>query len=68
MEWHGTPDEAAALTEAISHNCDCTFGIMGVRLSTCKAHDAFTHDQKWCDNLVFLRRYYVVHPSKKEEM
>lgn len=50
--WNGTHAEAQALIEAISHNCGCEFGIMGVRKSTCAPHDAFAHDQRFLDGLL----------------
>lgn len=54
--FHGTEDEMRDLLNALTRNCACTFGLMGVRLTTCAPHDALVHDQRWLDHLLFARR------------
>lgn len=56
--WNGTHAEGQALIEAIAHNCQCEFGIMGVRKTTCPPHESFSHSQRWLDGLLvaFHRR------------
>lgn len=58
-EFHGTQMESFDLVNAIGHNCDCTFGLMGVRLSTCVPHAALLADQRWLDGLVWMRRDHI---------
>jgi len=52
--WHGTPQEAISLANALTNNCACEFGHMGTRLTTCAAH-AMIEDQRTLDGLVFAR-------------
>jgi len=53
--WHGTQQDAFELATAIGRNCTCEFGIMGVRLSTCSAHNMLVEDQRALDGLLFVR-------------
>jgi hypothetical protein len=46
--WHGSSDEAAALTLAIVHNCACD------GKTCCGAHLAL-FDQRWLDSILFFR-------------
>lgn len=54
--WHGTQAESFALVNAIARNCQCTFGVMGIRTSTCEPHRAMVEDQRWMNGLLFMRR------------
>lgn len=54
--WHGTQEESAALVNAIARNCNCQFGLMGVRTSTCPPHHMLIEDQRALDGLLFMRR------------
>lgn len=56
----GTQQEGFDLVNALSHNCDCKFGLMNVRLSTCVPHAALIADQRWIDALVFERRRFAI--------
>jgi hypothetical protein len=56
VSWHGTPQESLALLDAITRNCTCEFGVMGVRLSVCSAHRMLTEDQRALDGLLFAHR------------
>jgi hypothetical protein len=56
VNWHGTQEESFALISAISRNCTCEFGLMGVRLSVCAPHALLTDDQRALDGLLFARR------------
>ena len=59
--WGGTPDEFRELSTAISHNCECEFSLMNIRVKTCAPHKAVTEDQRFCDGLIYARRYWAVH-------
>jgi len=50
--WKGTSIEGQALITALGNNCACEFGVMGVRKTTCSAHDAFAHEQRFLDGLL----------------
>ncbi len=54
--WHGTETEGAELVAAINRNCTCQYTPQGVRLSTCGVHTAFVTDQRWLDDMLFMRR------------
>lgn len=56
VQWHGTVEESNALVSAIANNCECKFGLMGARMSTCVPHQAMIEDQRWLDGLLFGRR------------
>ena len=56
VEWHGNQDESQALVAAVGANCECSFGVMGVRISTCPPHKAMVEDQRFLDGLLFMRR------------
>jgi hypothetical protein len=61
--WHGTPEETAALLQAINRFCAgkgregdyCPRGSRGERLGTCAAH-ALLLDQRALDGLLWMRR------------
>ena len=53
--WHGTQQESFDLVNAIARNCACQFGLMGVRLSMCGAHQMLSEDQRALDGLLFVR-------------
>ena len=54
--WHGTEQESSELLAAITKNCDCKYGLMGVRISTCHPHRMLVEDQRALDGLLFARR------------
>jgi hypothetical protein len=54
--WHGDQIESFELVNAISRNCECVFGPMGVRVTTCAPHRGLSEDQRWLNGLVFMRR------------
>jgi hypothetical protein len=54
--WHGNQQESFDLVSAVAHNCDCTFGAMGVRLATCAPHRMLMEDQRALNGLLFARR------------
>ena len=54
--WHGTNEENFALAQAIAPNCDCQFGMMGIRVATCTLHKAMQFDQHWLDHMLWARR------------
>jgi hypothetical protein len=56
VSWNGTQEESFALIAAISRNCTCEFGLMGVRLSACTSHRMLTEDQRALNGLLFARR------------
>jgi hypothetical protein len=58
LEWQGTAEEAAALTQALANNCQCKYNAANVRIGDpCPAHHAFLTDQRFLNGLVFARRY-----------
>jgi hypothetical protein len=54
--WHGSAQETTDLVTAITRNCQCEFGAMGVRLTTCPAHKMMLNDQRALNGLLFVRR------------
>lgn len=54
--WHGTTVEGAELQRAIARNCECQYGAFGVRIATCKPHEALMSDQRFLDGLLLMRR------------
>lgn len=54
--WHGTQDESFALVSAISRNCSCEFGVLGVRTRVCIPHQMLLEDQRALNGLLFARR------------
>jgi hypothetical protein len=56
IRWNGTREESLALVNAIARNCDCQFGLMGVRLKTCSLHRMLVEDQRALNGLLFARR------------
>ncbi len=52
--WPGSQEEAHALTAAVMRNCVCSYGVMGVRLTTCPPH-AMLLDPDAVKHLLFLR-------------
>jgi hypothetical protein len=63
--WHGTDREAEQLLAAIARNCTCSFGLMGVRLSTCGPHRMLTDEQRTLDGLLF--GHYIAERLIREE-
>ncbi len=55
--FHGTPEEIALLLAAVARYCECGYGLMGVRISTCGGHTMMVSDQRALDGLVFERRW-----------
>ena len=53
--WNGTPGEYLDLTRVLDRNCACQFGLMGVRLTRCGAHE-LTEDQRALNGLLYGRR------------
>src|SRR6266566_1175989 len=51
VNWTGTADETDALMAAITRNCQCTYGLMGMRIATCIPHQALLADQRWLNGL-----------------
>ena len=53
--WHGSDTERTDLLNAIARNCDCTYGLMGVRVATCAPHTALVEDQQFLDHVLYVR-------------
>ena len=53
--WNGTPGEYLDFTCVLDRHCGCEFGVLGVRLTRCGAHD-LTDDQRALNGLLFARR------------
>lgn len=64
-EFHGNSDENADLINAIARNCDCTYGLMGVRTSTCGGHMMLLMDQRALDGLLCYR--HLANDLRREE-
>jgi len=56
VTWNGTQQESFDLVSAVAHNCACEFGLMGVRVATCTAHQMLVEDQRALNGLIFARR------------
>ena len=54
--WNGTREESQDLVSAIARNCVCEYGLRGIRIRTCAAHQMLADDQRALDGLVFVRR------------
>jgi hypothetical protein len=54
--WPGTPQENLDLMRAVTRNCACEFGLMGMRLTSCPAHQMLAEDQRALNGLLFGRR------------
>ncbi len=54
--WYGSQQESFDLVNAVARNCECQFGMMGVRLSTCAPHRMLMEDQRALNGLLFARR------------
>jgi len=54
--FHGTEAEGLFLIDAIAHNCTCAYDMTGQRTSSCPAHDALLHEQRFIDGLLVSRR------------
>lgn len=52
--WHGTDEEASALSEAIGRNCGCE--TADGAFFRCAAHRMLEGDQRAVDGLLFARR------------
>ena len=76
--WNGTPSEYLELTRVLGHNCGCEFGMMGVRLTRCGAHDLI-EDQRALNGMLYGRRIAatlrdeewlvpaVAHPARRAQ-
>ena len=60
--WHGTPDESQALTRVLTYWCTqkgegehCTYGLMGMRMTTCASHKMLIEDQRALDGLLYAK-------------
>ncbi len=53
--WHGSEIEAGELRIALSNNCACVFGALGVRTTTCPPHQSETTSQRFLDGLLAYR-------------
>ncbi|TME95529.1 MAG: hypothetical protein E6I52_22235 [Chloroflexi bacterium] len=53
--WNGTPGEYLDFTCVLDRHCGCEFGVLGVRLTRCGAHD-LTDDQRALNGLLYGRR------------
>lgn len=52
--WHGDAAEADRLVLALEHNCTCDWDSAHVaRLRPCAAHDAFVHEQRFVDGVLY---------------
>ena len=56
VSWHGTQQESFDLVNAITRNCTCELGLMGVRMETCGSHRMLMEDQRALNGLLFMRR------------
>ena len=65
VAWRGIGDETERVLEAVAHNCDCEFGLVGVRLSTCAAHQMLVDDQRALNGLLFGT--YLAARLRREE-
>lgn len=54
-EFHGTPEEAQALEQALRANCSCTYDEMGYCTERCVPHKALIEDQRFIDGLLCER-------------
>lgn len=66
IAWHGTGPEIDSLLQAVAHNCGCEFGVAGIRMSTCGAHQMLVDDQRALNGLLFGR--YLAPRLFREEM
>ena len=41
---------------AVKNNCECRFGLMGIRLTSCPAHLMLASDRRALDGMLFARR------------
>jgi hypothetical protein len=64
--WHGTGRETESLLEAVAHNCGCEFGVAGIRMSTCGAHQMLVDDERALNGLLFGR--FLAPRLFREEM
>src|SRR5207302_4209045 len=53
--WNGTLGEYLDFTRVLDRHCGCEFGVLGVRLTRCGAHD-LTDDQRALNGLLYGRR------------
>lgn len=54
--WHGTPEEYRELATAISENCTCINGPMGLPGFKCKLHVSFHESQEFLNRMLWGRR------------
>ena len=64
VSWNGTPGEYLELTRTLNRNCGCEFGLMGMQVSRCPAHDLL-EDQRALNGLLYARS--IVDTLKDEE-
>jgi hypothetical protein len=65
IAWHGTGLETESLLQAVAHNCGCEFGLTGIQMSTCGAHQMLVEDQRALNGLLFGR--YLAPRLLREE-
>lgn len=65
IAWSGTPQDRLDLLRAAKNNCECQFGLMGVRLTSCSAHLMVATDRRALDGMLFAR--HIAAKLKDEE-
>jgi hypothetical protein len=65
IAWHGTCLETESLLEAVAHNCTCEFGVAGIQMSTCSAHQMLADDRRALNGLLFAR-FLAPHLFREE--
>lgn len=64
IHWHGSPEEAEELEEAIRPNCSCVFSEQDAHcLKRCEPHKMTLTDQRALDGLLAARhsRQHFLH-------
>lgn len=55
ITWNGSQQESFDLVNAVARNCQCEFGAVGTRISTCSPHRMLIEDQRALNGLLFAR-------------
>ena len=55
IAWPGTPQDRLDLLRAAKNNCECQFGLMGARLTSCPAHRMLANDRRALAGMLFAR-------------